>query len=248
MKMNLKKSLFSIVQGHFFRSAKKFCTCVFLVLFVASALGEESDEFHYLPGEGGFPEESIPAWRKAGTRPALIENDRLSVELRDNQILFWMLGRKGDEELGEVSAWDLNKTGEGTVTFQLKCHSDTPDANVFSFAVAGERGLAWVNFYNDHISFGPGENQTVAHDCENEDVYRMAVSNGKFSLYSKRGGLLVDQVAMQGGTTNWNLLWFGSTYPFGEKPVEDKTCLRQWEVGFIKWNPHAAVFEGPEGK
>lgn len=238
----------SVLHGQTFFHAMKtplLCLSLILALLIGKASCADSTSFQYSPRDGAFPEDALPTWRKAGPGTAVIEDDKLVVELQDNHILFWMLGRKNGEEQGDVSAWRLDQAGDATVTFKVKCHADDPDVNVFSFAAAGKHGIVWLNFFRDRIQVGPAGDRFVPHDCDQDDVYRITISGDQFAVYSQRAGVLVDRAAIPGGATTWNLLWFGSTYPFGEKPIEGSACQRKWELSFVKWTNGEALFETP---
>lgn len=215
-----------------------------LVVALSIAAADEAG-FQYAPAESGFPEDSQPAWRRAGPRNAAqIENDALAVTLEKNDILFWVLGLRNEQEQGDAGAWQLDATGNATITFQLKCSSKDPEARAFSLAATGKQAVVWIDFYNDHIQISNFSDRPISHDCEQEDTYRLVISSGKFSLLSKRSGPLAENLAVPKGAEG-QYLWFGSTYPFGEHPDPARSSERHWELRFLRWTNQTADFNVP---
>jgi len=208
--------------------------------------GASAEDYRYLPLEGS-PDQSQTPWRFAGSKKAItVEDSGLNVELKDNDTLFWCIGKRGDLEQGEASAWNLNEEGIATVTFKLKVNASDTEVNCFTLMAGGNKGLAIVNFYPDKITAGGSGKKSIEHDCRTDDTYRLTIKSGKYSLISKRDGIIFEGLDSS-GETSWNLLWIGSTYPFGDKPEEGKKCQRSWNLGFIRWTNKEAIFDAPEG-
>ena len=199
------------------------CAALFLPALQAS------EPFEHQYAGGTPPKESVPPLvesRKSGGGRVSLDSGKLRVEVPVGANHFYTI--EGTEDDGA--------TAQGsTLDFSVVLVDTAPEQAAFSMRVGTGEGSWHVVFHSDQIRLGT---KSVAHDTTQPDVYRLAIQDGKMTLYSARDGELFEAVRQEGKQKE-NRISFGTRSPLVvESPVV-------WELDFLRWTHNGAVFSRP---